>query len=119
ALAGHAQGGDSEPDRDGRGGHEYRPTNNAAGPLELVAERRLDGALAGAELAQSKTEVRVERSTGEPAFQLATPGCGCHPATAGRVQGRPPTGFHRTMRTVESARSVPIAMLNSRCRRRL
>jgi len=71
-LAGAAQRGDGEPDRDVRSSHEYGPTDPTAGTLELVAERRLNGALAGAERAQSESEIRVERSASEPAIKLAS-----------------------------------------------
>jgi hypothetical protein len=94
-LAGAAARDDGQPDRHVRGGHECRPTEGAAGALELGAERRLDGALAGAEPAQSESEVRVERSTGEPALQLGPAGRGCHPSTGGRheaVRRYPLTG---------------------------
>jgi hypothetical protein len=69
-LVGAAQRGDSEPNRHVRSRHEYWPTDPAARTLELVAERRFDGALAGAERAQSESEKPVERRASEPAFKL-------------------------------------------------
>src|SRR5262249_32701439 len=77
-LAEAAVRGDGEPDRDAGGGDEDRPTDGAAGALELVTERHFDRALAGADLTQSEPVERVERRAGEPALQLGPIGRECH-----------------------------------------
>src|SRR5215813_12764327 len=90
-LVGAAQRSDSEPNRHVRSRHEYWPTDPTARTLELVAERRFDGALAGAERAQSESEKPVERRASEPAFKLlSTRGgsIGCRGRL--RWQARPP-----------------------------
>lgn len=77
-VAGAAARGDGEPDCHVGGGHEDRPTDGTARALELITERHFDRALAGPDLAQAKSVVRVERRIGQPAFQLGPIGPDWH-----------------------------------------
>jgi hypothetical protein len=73
SLVGAAAGGDGEVDRHVGGGHEDRPADPTTRPLELVAIRRVDRALARAQRAHAEAVVHVESGAGEPALHLGTP----------------------------------------------